>query len=62
MHGYDVHEVLYLNREIHGPWIRGQNLGLSQYGHKIKIVEIFFSIPIYILKKYKCMVLTNLGV
>ena len=23
MHGYDVHEALYLNCEIDGPWVRG---------------------------------------
>lgn len=23
MHDYDVHKVLNLNCEIHGPWIRG---------------------------------------
>jgi hypothetical protein len=23
MHGYDVHKALYLNYEIHSPWVRG---------------------------------------
>ena len=23
MHSYDAHEALYLNFEIHGPWVRG---------------------------------------
>lgn len=46
MLGYNVHEFLYRNCEIHGPMVRGSGFNLDQgYGHMVKnvlyIKEIF---------------------
>lgn len=37
MHSYDVHKALYQYCEIHGPWIRGLELGQDRIGHMVKM-------------------------
>lgn len=41
VHGYDIHEVLYQNGEIHVPWVSGRVLGLGRFGHIVKMYMIF---------------------
>lgn len=36
LHNYDVHEALYINCEIHGPWVWGSGLGCDHYDHILK--------------------------
>jgi hypothetical protein len=31
MHGYDVYKALYLNYEIHSPWVRGSSPNMAIY-------------------------------
>lgn len=46
MHGYDVHEILYLSCEIHCPSVRGSGLrrGGGKYGHIVLIHFIFLNL------------------
>lgn len=39
-----VHEALYLNHEIHSPWVRGSGPRVGQYGHFVAmyLIDIFF--------------------
>ena len=38
MHDYDIHEALYLNCEIHDPWVKGSGSGVGLIWPNSKIV------------------------
>lgn len=54
MHGYDGHEVIYLNCEINGPWVSGsgQRVGPIWYSENVlNLRKVFLSSSKYILDK-----------